>query len=93
MSFYLKDPESRVDYSVDWGAAYLDGQTIVGSGWSVEPEEADGLFVEQESHDLVRSAARLGGGIAGHVYSATNRVALSDGTIDRRSIHIRVEDR
>jgi hypothetical protein len=93
MTFYLKDPLSRVDYALDWGAGYLDGQTIVGSGWTVEPEELGGIAVVDESYDLLRSAARLGGGVAGRVYSVTNQVALSDGTIDRRSIHVRVEER
>ena len=27
MSFYLKDPQSRVDYAIDW-TPYLDGQAI-----------------------------------------------------------------
>jgi hypothetical protein len=93
MSFYLKDPHSRVDYSVDWGAGYLDGQTIVGSGWTVAPDEPGGIAVDQESYDLTRSAARLRGGVAGHVYSISNEVTFSDGTIDRRSIHLRVEGR
>lgn len=93
MSFYLKDPLSRVDYAVDWGSAYLDGQTIVGSGWTVEPEELGGIAVDQESHDLGRAAARLSGGVAGRVYSVSNQVALSDGTMDRRSIFLRVEER
>jgi hypothetical protein len=47
----------------------------------------------EESYDLLRSAARLGGGVAGRVYSVSNQVALSDGTLDRRSIHVRVEER
>jgi hypothetical protein len=93
MTFYLKDPHSRVDYAVDWGSSYLDGQAILGSGWTIEPQEYGGILVEQESYDLLRSAARLSGGIAGRVYSVTNQVALSDGTIDQRSIHVRVEDR
>ncbi|HEY0013909.1 MAG TPA: hypothetical protein VGB79_13790 [Allosphingosinicella sp.] len=93
MTFYLKDPHSRVDYAVDWGAHYLDGQTIVGSGWAVEPEELGGVEIVEESYDLLRCAARIGGGIAGHVYSVSNQVALSDGTFDRRSIHLRVEGR
>lgn len=92
MTFYLKDPQSRVDYAVEW-SGYVDGQTIVGSGWTVEPQEMGGLAVEQDSYDLLRSAARLGGGVAGHVYSVSNQVAFSDGTLDRRSIHLRVEDR
>lgn len=93
MTFYLKDPQSRVDYAIDWNRGYLDGQTIVGSGWTVEPEEPDGIAVEHESYDLLRSAARLRGGVAGRVYSVTNQVALSDGTLDRRSVHLRVEQR
>ncbi|HZF95776.1 MAG TPA: hypothetical protein VEZ20_13000 [Allosphingosinicella sp.] len=93
MTFYLKDPLSRVDYALNWGANYLDGQTIVGSGWTVEPEELGGVAVLDESYDLLRSAARLGGGVAGRVYSVSNQVALSDGTLDRRSIHVRVEER
>ncbi|HEX8191350.1 MAG TPA: hypothetical protein VF552_00475 [Allosphingosinicella sp.] len=93
MTFYLKDPHSRVDYAVDWGANYLDGQTIVGSGWTVEPQELGGVAVVEESYDLLRSAARLSGGVSGHVYSVSNQVALSDGTLDRRSIHVRVDAR
>lgn len=93
MTYYLKDPHSRVDYAVDWGASYLDGQTIFSSGWTIEPAETGGVVVEQDSYDLTRTSARLGGGVAGHVYSVSNQVALSDGTLDRRSIHVRVEAR
>ena len=93
MTFYLKDPHSRVDYAVDWGASYLDGQTILGSGWTIEPLETGGVAIEEESYDLTRSAARLSGGIAGRVYSVSNQVAFSDGSLDRRSIHVRVEGR
>jgi hypothetical protein len=59
----------------------------------VEPQELGGVFVEQESYDPTRSAARLSGGVPGHVYSVSNHVAFSDGTLDRRSIHVRVEGR
>jgi hypothetical protein len=93
MTFYLKDPQSRIDYAIDWGAAYLQGQTIVGSGWTVAPEEEEGLEIAAASFDLTRASARISGGIAGHVYSVSNQVALSDGTIDERSITLRVEQR
>ncbi len=92
MGFYLKDPHSRIDYAIDWGG-YLDGQAIAQSQWSVTPEEAGGITVEQASFDLNRSAARIGGGIAGRVYILANRVTMSDGSIDERSIALRVEDR
>lgn len=92
MSFYLKDPQSRVDYAIDWGG-YLDGQTIAESLWSVTPDEAGGIAVESASFDLNRSAARITGGRAGRVYSIANRVTMSDGSVDERSITLRVEER
>ncbi len=93
MSFYLKDPQSRVDYAIDWGGSYLDGQTIAASSWAVAPVEAEGIALDGASFDLLRTAATLTGGVAGHVYSVGNRVTLSDGRVDERSLTIRVEDR
>jgi hypothetical protein len=92
MSFYLKDPESRVDYAIDW-SPYLDGQAIQTSQWLVVPDEAGGVAVEDSSFEPARTAARLGGGVTGHSYSVSNAVTFSDGSADRRSITLRVEAR
>ena len=92
MSFYLKDPEARVDYAIDW-AVYLDGQTIVASTWAVEPDEQGGIAIEEASFAPERSAVRLAGGVIGHVYTVSNLVTLSDGSQDSRSITLRVEER
>jgi hypothetical protein len=92
MSFYLKDPRSRVDYAIDW-AAFLDGQTIVSSLWSVVPVELGGIAVDEDSFTPNRTAARLTGGIVGQCYSISNLVTLSDGSADARSITLRVEDK
>lgn len=93
MSFYLKDPQSRVDYAIDWAPGYLDGQTIATSSWTVVPVEPGGIAVDEASVDLTRAAVTLSGGVAGHVYSVSNRVTLSDGRSDDRSITLRVEQR
>ncbi|MBL8650634.1 MAG: hypothetical protein JNL35_09560 [Sphingopyxis sp.] len=93
MSLVIKDPGARVDYAVDWGDAYVDEQVIVEASWAVEPEVAGGVAVSGASHDLLRCAATLEGGIAGGVYRVTNRVTLSDGQIDERSLTVRVEER
>jgi hypothetical protein len=66
---------------------------IVASGWTVVPAVAGGVTVVAESRDLLRCAATLAGGVAGDVYRVTNRVTLSDGQIDERSIVLRVEER
>ena len=93
MSFYLKDPQSRIDYSIDWGSGYLDGQSLAASQWAVTPQEPDGIAVDEATFDLTRTAATVEGGVVGHVYSVSNRVTFSDGRSDERSITLRVERR
>ena len=93
MTLYLKDPQARIDYGVDWAPGYLDGQVIAASTWCVDPVETGGIAVEAESFELVRTAAVLSGGVAGHVYRVGNRITLSDGRSDERSLVIRVEQR
>ena len=51
MSLLLKDPNAALDYAVDWGAEYLDGQTLSGSQWQVTPVEIGGLSVTATSFD------------------------------------------
>ncbi len=92
MSFYLKDPQSRVDYAIDW-TPYLDGQTVAASIWAVSPDEPGGIAVDEASFTPGRTAARLSGGIVGHSYRISNRVTLSDGSSDERSLALRVEER
>ena len=57
MSFYLKDPHSRVDYAFEWAAGYLDGQIIADSVWLIAPAETGGIDIDTESFDLERAAA------------------------------------
>lgn len=92
MSYYLKDPGARVDYAIDW-APYLVGQSVLASEWQVSPVEAGGIAVEEASFAAARTAARLGGGLVGRSYRISNRVTLSDGSVDERSITLRVEER
>ena len=93
MTMIVKDPDSRIDFEFDWAIAYPDGQAITTSAWTIVPVEAGGLAVAGAAHDLMRSTVTLSGGIAGHVYRTTNRVTLSDGQIDERSMTARVEER
>lgn len=93
MTMMVKDPDSRIDFEFDWTVAYPDGQAVVASLWTIAPGEADGLAVAGAAHDLMQATATLAGGVAGHVYRVTNRVTLSDGQIDERSMTIRVEER
>ncbi|ESZ85960.1 MAG: hypothetical protein Q27BB25_16635 [Blastomonas sp. CACIA14H2] len=93
MSLFVKDPDSRIDYRVDWGAAYLGINLIVASGWSVAPDAPGGLAVITDSHDGRSATVTIAGGQVGAIYALTNRVTLSNGEIDERSVSVRVEPR
>ncbi len=93
MATYLKDPGARLDYTVDWGAGYLGTGTITTSTWTVLPVEAGGLVIAGEAQAATRATVTLSGGIPGHLYRIGNQVVMSDGTIDERSVTVRVEQR
>ena len=92
MSFYLKDPQSRVDYAIDWFPE-LNGRTIEASLWRVTPDEEGGIVADETSFAPAMAGARLGGGLSGHCYTVANQVTFSNGAVDVRSITVRVEAR
>lgn len=93
MTMMVKDPDSRIDFELDWAAAYPGGQAVTASVWTVIPDEAGGVAVAAAAHDLRQATVTLAGGVVGRVYRVTNRVTLSDGQIDERSMTVRVEER
>ncbi len=93
MAMMVKDPDARIDFEFDWHTAYPDGQAVVASQWTVAPDEPGGIAVTATAHDLTQTTVTLVGGVVGHVYRVTNRVTVSDGQIDERSVTMRVEER
>lgn len=93
MSLFLKDPGASLDWTVDWAAGYLNGETISDSQWSVIPVEAGGIAIATTAAQPTRTAVTLAGGVPGRLYRISNRVTLSDGRIDERSLSVRVEER
>ncbi len=93
MAMMVKDPGARIDFEFDWHAACPEGQAVAASSWTVVPGEAGGVVVAAAAYDLMQSTVTLTGGVAGHVYRVTNRVTISDGQIDERSVTVRVEER
>lgn len=93
MTLMLKDPLAALDYAVDWGADYLNGDSIAESSWAVEPDETDGVTIAASRFDGTIATVTATGGIAGRLYQLTNHVALLSGLTDSRSIVLRVEER
>ncbi len=90
MGMFLKDPAARLDYAVDWSTNYLGSATIAGSDWDVEPP---GATVATTVLSANRTGATIEGGVPGEIYRIVNRITLSDGRRDDRSLVIRVEAR
>ena len=93
MSLLLKDPVAVLDYGIDWGRQYLDGDLLAESNWTVEPADQDGVTVLAASFDERSSRVKLGGGVAGRVYRVRNHVVTAIGRADSRSLVLRVEGR
>jgi hypothetical protein len=93
MSHYLKDPQAQVNYRIDWGAHYLGEQLLMTSDWQVSPQEDGGLTIIDQGREDQRTSVAVSGGIAGHRYRLTNRVTLSSGESDERSISFQIEER
>ena len=93
MTLLLKDPGAALDYMIDWGAEYLDGDMLAESEWSVSPDEPGGVTIAGSGFDATTSTVKAAGGAAGSIYRLGNRVTLQSGRVDERSIVVRVEER
>lgn len=93
MTLLLKDPAAVLDYLIDWGAEYLDGDVLAASEWSVTPDEPGGVAVAGNDFDATTSTVKAAGGVAGSIYRLVNHVTLQSGRVDERSIVLRVEQR
>lgn len=93
MTLLLKDPAAALDYAVDWGADYLNGDSLTASLWEVSPAEEGGVEIVASEFDQLIATVTASGGVAGRIYRLTNRVTLASGLQDRRSIMLRVEAR
>jgi hypothetical protein len=101
MTLYLKAPQARVDYRIDWGARHLGPWLITDSAWRVEPVpqnpgengSLNHLAIAAQAHDGRVSSVTVTGGEAGHIYDLINRITLSNGEVDERAVSFRVEAR
>ncbi len=90
---FLKDPGARLDYAVDWTAACGTGRTIAASSWHAAPEGEGGILIVDDAVEGAVARVWIEGGREGEVAQLVNRVTLSDGTVDERSVTIRVGER
>ena len=85
---FVKDPQAVLDYQVDW-SAWLDGDTLAASTWSVPA----GLTKADEDFDDSTATIWLSGGTAGSAYRLTNHITTTAGRQDERSLTITVREK
>jgi hypothetical protein len=90
LAVYRKDPDSVLDYGIDWGTEFLDSaDTISTSTWTVD----SGITVDSTSNDTTTTKIWLSGGTADEEYTATNKIVTADGRTAERSILILVVEK
>ncbi|MBL4872005.1 MAG: hypothetical protein JKY41_01095 [Rhodobacteraceae bacterium] len=95
--YFLKDPNSELELSVDWRAGYLQqGERVSDDlGWSIRPVEdvPDELRVVLQECGAARSTATFEGGIPGRIYMVSSRILTTLGRELERTLMFRVKER
>ena len=86
--FKVKDPDSTLDYTIDW-THWLDGDIITGSSWNVPVD----LTVETNSFDNASTTVWLSGGVIGNLYECVNTINTQGGRQEDRTLYLRIRDR
>lgn len=84
-----KDPDSILDYPMDWADWLQDGETITNSEWLV----TDGITVDNSYNTAEATVVWLSTCIAGQTYMITNRITTSAGRQEDRSFRVKVSNR
>lgn len=86
---FTKDPDSRMDFGVDWEDWLESTDAIADSTWLVDGTD---LVVDDGSQfSATKAVVWLTGGTIGEVYRVTNRITTSEGRLADRSFRIRVK--
>ena len=90
MSTYVKDPDERLDYTINWNDGWLaSGETISTSDWTLD----SGITEYSSSNSNTTATVWISGGTHGQEYKATNQITTSASRIGERSIKILCRER
>lgn len=87
---FVKDPNAKLDYSVDWTLWLApDSDTLASCSWSVPA----GLSLVAQSNTTKVSTVWLASGTAGQAYDITNHIQTAAGRIDERTFTVLVRNK
>ncbi len=94
MDYPNKDPDSVLDYGMDWSNWLPDGDVIQSSNWIMEAVVNSGaLTIDSDSFDDNFTVVWLSGGEDGAVYNITNRITTVQGRTQDQSVGISIRQR
>ena len=86
---FRKDPDSVLDYGIDWSTWLASGETISTSTWTVPV----GITKDSDSKGDTSTLVWLSGGTTGETYELANKIVTSDSRTVERTIEIIVGQR
>ena len=89
MSSYIKDPQSVLDFVVDWSAWLAVGETITAS----TVVATTGITVQSATFTTTTATYWLAGGTLGASYTITNHITTSAGRQDDRTDTVTIRNR
>lgn len=90
---FTKDPDSILDYSIDWGTNWLnEGDEIEYSTWSIKPSHTAGLSIESTTNTLTTTKVIVSSGSGGREYRLTNTINTIDGLREDQTLIIEIEE-
>ena len=97
-SYILKDPDSQLVYSMDWGTEWLpEGDALATVSYAVEAITGDTnpLAIESQGIQALEQLTyvELSGGSARNIYTVTVTITTTDSNTDVRRFRIKCEDR
>ena len=85
----VKDPDSTLDYYVQWGNWLSENDDLEESEWIVP----GALTIVAEAYTTREAVVWVSGGEVGQQHSMVNRIVTDDGRVDDRTIVLIIEDK
>jgi hypothetical protein len=94
-AFIVKDPQSTLDYSVDWSEWLTGSDTISTSTWVIQTYTGDTAPIVRTSDSNANGIVTIfvSGGTIGKIYRITNRITTGSGLTDERYFRLVIKDK
>ena len=97
-AYIEKDPDAKLDYTIDWSNWIVGGDTIANSHWIVSTIDSDPNPMSEWTSNVLtavdsRTTVYLQGGSVGNVYTITNRITTGNQLVEDRFFRIFVKQR